>query len=207
MRSLLALKLFGNARHSHIMSHVFDEGLGLFAALNVIPKRSFLTDYSGRIEPACYSKLMRGWFDTVGKLGLERGVSFDVDFHTIPFHGEEALLEKHYVSKRSRRQKGVLAFLAQDADQRVFCYANAELRKAEQPDEILRFVEFWQQRTGRRPEEMVFDSRLTTYKNLNRLNQMGIRFLTLRRRSGRMLEKISQVPASAWRRVELKNVA
>jgi transposase len=207
MRSLLALKLFGNARHSPIMSPVFDAGLGLVAGLKVIPKRSFLTEYSCRIEPACYSKLMRGWFDTVGKLGLERGVSFDVDFHTIPFHGEEALLEKHYVSKRSRRQKGVLAFLAQDADQRVFCYANAELRKAEQPDEILRFVEFWQQRTGRWPEELVFDSRLTTYKNLNRLNQMGIRFLTLRRRSRRMLEKISQVPASAWRRVELKNVA
>jgi hypothetical protein len=36
---------------------------------------------------------------------------------------------------------------------------------------------------------------------------MGIRSLTLRRRSRRMLEKISQVPASAWRRVELKDLA
>src|SRR6516165_350287 len=34
MRSLLALKLFGNARHSHVMSSVFDEGLALFAGLN-----------------------------------------------------------------------------------------------------------------------------------------------------------------------------
>jgi len=41
---LLALKLFGNARHSHVMSSVFDEGLALFAGLNVIPKRSFLTE-------------------------------------------------------------------------------------------------------------------------------------------------------------------
>ncbi|MGO8748824.1 MAG: hypothetical protein ACLQNE_22875 [Thermoguttaceae bacterium] len=40
-----------------------------------------------------------------------------------------ALVEKHYVSKRSRRQKGVLAFLAQDAQTRVFCYANGQLRK------------------------------------------------------------------------------
>src|SRR3990167_2486074 len=46
MRSLLALKLFGSARHSHVMSDVFDEGLALFAGLNVIPKRSFLTEYS-----------------------------------------------------------------------------------------------------------------------------------------------------------------
>ena len=50
MRSLLALKLFGNARHSHVMSHVFDEGLALFAGLNVIPKRSFLTEYTPTLQ-------------------------------------------------------------------------------------------------------------------------------------------------------------
>ena len=121
MRSLLALKLFGSARHSHVMSSVFDEGLALWAGLNVIPKRSFLTEYSCRIDPKCYPKLMRSWFDALGKLGLERGGSFDLDFHTIPFHGEQARVEKHYVSKRSRRQKGILAFLAQDAGTRVFC--------------------------------------------------------------------------------------
>src|SRR5204863_112762 len=59
LRSLLALKLFGNARHSHVMSYVLDEGLALFAGLNVIPKRSFLTEYSCRIEPACYPDLLR----------------------------------------------------------------------------------------------------------------------------------------------------
>ena len=46
-------KLFGSARHSHVMSYVFDEGLALFAGLNVIPKRSFLTEYSCRIRPVC----------------------------------------------------------------------------------------------------------------------------------------------------------
>jgi len=76
---------------------------------------------------------MRHWFDTVSRLGLAWGTSFDLDFHTIPFHGDDALVEKHYVSKRSRRQKGMLAFLAQDADTRVFCYANGELRKGELP--------------------------------------------------------------------------
>ena len=106
VRSLLALKLFGNARHSHVMSSVLDEGLALFAGLNVVPKRSFLTEYSCRIEPVCYPILMRDWFDTVSRLGLKWGTSFDLDFHTIPFHGEDALIEKHYVSKWSRRQIG-----------------------------------------------------------------------------------------------------
>jgi hypothetical protein len=205
VRTLLALKLFGNARHSHVMSSVLDEGLALFAGLNVIPKRSFLTEYSCRVEPACYPMLMRDWFDTVSRLGLKWGTSFDLDFHTIPFHGDDALVEKHYVSKRSRRQKGILAFLAQDADTRVFCYANGELRKDEQKDEILRFVEFWKQRTGCLPEELIFDSKLTTYANLGQLNRMGIEFITLRRRSKKLLDAIAQTPASAWRRIELES--
>ena len=114
----------------------------------------------------------------MGTLGLGRGESFDLDFHTIPFHGEDALVEKHYVSKRSRRQKGILAFLAQDADHKVFCYANAELRKSEQNDEILRFIEFWKTRTGALPSELIFDSKLTTYANLDRINRMSIAGLT-----------------------------
>ncbi len=207
MRSLLALKLFGSARHSHVMSEVFDEGLALFAGLNVIPKRSFLTEYSCRIDPRCYPRLMREWFDAAGRLGLERGASFNLDFHTIPYHGDDALVEKHYVSKRSRRQKGLLAFLAEDANRRVFCYANGELRKEQQNDEILRFVEFWKRRTGHLPKELVFDSKLTTYPNLDRLNKRGIDFITLRRRSGKILGQIHQVPASAWRRIELENIA
>jgi hypothetical protein len=207
VRSLLGLKLFGSARHSHVMSYVLDEGLALFAGLNAIPKRAFLTEYSCRIEPASYPRLMRLWFDAVGRLGLARGDSFDLDFHTIPFHGEEALMEKHYVSKRSRRQKGILAFLAQDAETRVFCYANGQLRKDEQDEEVLRFVTFWKERTGKLPEELIFDSKLTTYGHLNRLNQMGIAFITLRRRSAKMLQKIYQEPISAWRRIELQGVS
>ena len=117
----------------------------------MIPKRSFLTEYSCRIRPVCYPQIMRSWFDTVKKLGLKRGRSLDLDFHTIPFHGEDALVQKHYISKRSRKQKGVLAFVAQDSETRVFCYANSNLRKEQQNDEILRFVEFWKERTGRLP--------------------------------------------------------
>ena len=207
MRALLALKLFGNARHSHVMSAVFDDGLALFAGLNVMPKRAFLTEYSCRIDPACSPVLMRLWHDATSTLGLQHGVSFDLDFHTIPFHGEDALVQKHYVSKRSRRQKGMLAFLAHDADTRVFCYANGQLQKAEQNDEILQFVAYWEQRTGQVPHELIFDSKLTTYANLNRLNQRGIDFITLRRRSPKMLAALTHLPASAWRRVALQNVA
>jgi hypothetical protein len=207
MRALLGLKLFGTARHGHVMSAVLDEGLALFAGLNVVPKRSFLTEYSCRIDPACYPKLMQRWFDAVGQLGLSRGQSFDLDFHTIPFHGEDALVEKHYVSKRSRRQKGILAFLAQDAGAHVFCYANGQLRKDQQNDEILQFVKFWKKRTGDLPEELIFDSKLTTHANLSRLNEQNIDFITLRRRSRKLLAEIAATAPSAWRRIELEGVS
>jgi len=207
IRSLLALKLFGSARHSHVMSYVLDEGLALFAGLNMIPKRSFLTEYSCRVDPQCHPVMMRLWFDSAKTLGLEQGISFDLDFHTIPFHGEDALVEKHYVSKRSRRQKGILAFVAQDASTQVFCYANADVRKEEQNDEIFNFVDYWRDRTGRLPQELIFDSKLTTYSNLNRLNQQGIAFITLRRRTRNMLHEIHSQPLSAWRRIELKGIS
>jgi hypothetical protein len=207
LRSLLALKLFGTQRHLHVMSAVFDEGLALFAGLNVIPKRSFLTEYSCRIAPTCYPKLMRHWFDAMSELGLQHGSSFDLDFHTIPFHGEDALVEKHYVSKRSRRQKGILAFLAQDGEKRFFCYANSDLRKDEQNDEILRFTEFWKERTGHLPGELIFDSKLTTHRNLNRLNKQQIQFITLRRRSPQLVHELLTRPRSAWRQIELTGVS
>jgi hypothetical protein len=207
MRSLLGLKLFGSARHSHVMSYVLDQGLALFAGLNAIPKRAFLTEYSCRIHPGSYPKLMKLWFEAMETIGIDRGISFDLDFHTIPFHGEDALVEKHYVSKRSRKQKGILAFLAQDAKTRVFCYANADLDKDTQNDEILQFVNFWKQRTGRYPQELIFDSKLTTYKNLDNLNALNIGFMTLRRRSKPMLAQIHKEPISAWRRIELQGVS
>src|SRR5207237_311302 len=103
--------------------------------------------------------------------------------------------------------RGMLAFLAQDTQTRVFCYANAELRQDQRDDEILRFVDFWKRRTGHLPEELIFDSKLTTYAKLSELNRKGIQFITLRRRSQKLLAAIARTPHSAWRRVELENVS
>ncbi len=207
VRSLLALKLFGDARHTHVMSDVFDQGLALFAGLNTIPKCSFLTQYSCRIAPKAHLSLIREWFDEVEKLGWAHGNSFDLDFHTIPFHGEDALVEKHYVSKRSRRQKGMLAFVVSDDQNRAFCYVDADIRKSDMNDQILIFADFWREKNGQWPTELVFDSKLTTYANLNEINKRGIRFITLRRRSPAVIEQIHDVPLSAWRKIQLANIA
>jgi hypothetical protein len=188
------------------MDLVFDPGIALFAGLNVVPKRSYLAAYSSRIDHRGTRRLMAAWFDAVHGAGLGRGTSIDLDFHTVPANAQVEPLEKHYVSRRSRSQKGMLVFLARDATERVLCYSRAGIAKAEQPDEILQFVAFWRQRTGHPPEELVFDSQLTTYGNLHRLNQQGIQFMTLRRRSKKMLGEIWSRPASAWHRITLRSL-
>jgi hypothetical protein len=203
LRTLLALKLIGKERKSHVMDLVDDQGIALFAGLNVVPKRSYLAAYSSQIDDRITARLMAAWFTEVGRAGLTRGTSLDLDFHTVAAHTEQEPLEKHYISRRSRSQKGILTFLARDASQRVLCYARAGLTKAEQPGEIQRFVTFWHEQTGSRPQELVFDSRLTTYPHLDRLNQQGIHFITLRRRTRKMLAAIWSRPASAWQRITL----
>jgi len=61
----------------------------------------------------------------------------------------------------------------------VVCYSRADLLRRDQADAILGFVGFWEKSYGRLPAELVFDSRLTTYANLSRLNQVSVTFMTL----------------------------
>jgi hypothetical protein len=188
------------------MNLVFDEGLALFAGLNVIPKRSYLAAYSSRIGERGIRRFMETWFQQVQQIGLSRSGSLDLDFHTVPANSDKEPLQKHYVSKRSRSQKGVLVFLARDAEQRVMCYSNAHVPKSEKADEILHFVEFWKTQTGQVPLELVFDSQLTTYANLRKLDNLDIRFLTLRRRTRTLLAELYARASSAWRRVNLRSL-
>jgi hypothetical protein len=203
LRASLALKLWSIERKSHVMPLAADEGLALFSGLNATPKRSYLSEYSSRLSHAKTMKLIATWHDLVAEDKLFDAESFNLDFHSVPYYGEHPVVQRHYVSSRSRRQLSVLVFAAQDAEGRAFCYTNADLRKGEESDEILRFVNFWKRTHGALPPHLVFDSRLTTYDNLAKLDQMGILFITLRRRSLSLLQEIANLPRSAWRQVEL----
>jgi transposase len=203
LRACLSLKLWSIERKSHIMSLVSDEGLALFAGVNVSPKKSYFSEYSSPIQSETALRILALWHEQLQGDSLLAGNSFDLDFHSVPYYGEHPVVERHYVSARSRRQPSILVFLAHDADGRAFCYSNANIRKGEEAEEIFRFIAFWKKTHGNLPAHLVFDSRLTTLENLARLDGMGITFITLRRRSPSMLEEISQLPASAWRRITL----
>ncbi len=203
LRAALALKLWSIERKSHVMALVADEGLGLFCGLNAMPKKSFLSEYSSRITPHKVSRLLGLWHDHVTGEALSTGESLNLDFHSVPYFGAHPVVQSHYLAKRSRRQPSILAFLAQDAHSQVFCYSNADIRKGEEAEEIFRFIDFWQRQHGGPPRHLVFDSKLTTYDRLDRLDAAGITFITLRRRSPKLLAEIARLPPSAWRTVTL----
>jgi hypothetical protein len=203
VRPLLARKLLGKERKSHVMDLVYDAGSALFAGLNVVPKRAYLAGYSVQVTPDATTRLMAAWCTEVPRAGRTWGQSFDLDVHAVPANSEEEPLEKPYVSRRSRSQNGILTLLARDTSQRALCYARAGIPKADQAGEILRFVDAWQRQTGTVPKELVFDSRLTTYGHLQRLQQRGSHFITLRRRTRQMLAALWSRPAATWRRITL----
>jgi transposase len=204
--SSLVLKLIGRERKSHVMDLVFDEGAALAVGLNVLPKTAYISEYSERITHQDNMQFLHKWLKRLRKASVISGESFNLDFQSLPYFGEEDVVEKHYVSMRSRRQKAILVFFAQDIKSKIFCYSNADLRKEEESDEIFRFIEFWKKQSGRKPPHLVFDSKLTTYKNLSKINKMNIIFVTLRRRTPNVLKELASISPSGWRKIELKNV-
>jgi transposase len=201
LQALLALltpKLLGKRRVSHISDLCHDEGAGLFAGLNVLPKTTFATDYSYKAERAMTERLVAA---VIGKAPLgDPPLSFNLDFHAIPFRGAEPDLEDHWVAMRNRALPAVMAFVAQVAERRIPCYASAHLLRDEADAMVPKFADYWREQTGHYPARLFFDSRATTYAGLNELNRRKIGFITIRRRGSRMRARVGRLPAESWGR-------
>jgi hypothetical protein len=197
--SLLVLKLLDKERRSHIDDFNTDEALGLFAGLNILPKKSFATAYSYRAGRAQQLGLMQGWVKALAPLMFPAAAGFSLDFHPIPYRGDPAGLDRHYLPRRGKAGTSVLTFFALEQRGRCLCYANANLTRADQKGEVMRFVEFWHTVTGSDPRWLYFDSKVVDYPELSRINGRGIHFVTIRRRGSALLRRPGRQPASAWK--------
>jgi hypothetical protein len=197
--SLLALKLLDKERRSHIDDFNTDEVLGLFAGLNVLPKKSFATAYSYRAVRDQQRGLLRGWVQALAPLIFPEPDGFSLDFHPIPFRGDPAALDRHYLPLQGKAGPSVLTFFALEQKSRCLCYSNANLTRNDQHGELMRFVEFWHEVTGSDPKWLYFDSKVVDYPELSRVNQRQIHFVTIRRRGAAILRRLEQQPASAWK--------
>jgi transposase len=194
--ALLVPKLLGKRRVSHISDLATDQGAGLFAGLNVLPKTTYATDYSYRTERAMNERFVDA---LLRRFPFEEPPhAFNLDFHAIPFRGEKADLENHWVPKRRQGHPAVMAFVAQEGRRRVMCYATANVLRQEADEMVVRFVDHWKQQRGEYPRRVLFDSRATTYPHLQELNERRVGFITIRRRGAAMLRRIGDLPAGAW---------
>jgi hypothetical protein len=201
--SFLALKLIGKERLSQVNDLNFDQGMGLFAGLNVLPKCTAISDYSYRLDRPILDRLLQGFVREMNRQHAYRSNTINLDFHSIPHWGEQSELDTHWVPTRGKRLKGALTLFAQDCQSGLFQYAQADILRSEASEQILDFVSFWNKIHGKLDSTLVFDSKLTSYEYLNTINQMGIDFITLRRRGSKLLAALERVPAKKWQRIYL----
>jgi transposase len=201
--SLIALKLSGRRRRSHVRDIVHDPALGIFAGLNVLPKTWHLGTYSYRTQRAQQLAFFEALQPRLRDAGLLGESGLNLDFHTIMSYGDGEILDKHYVPRRSQRTRSVLTFIAQDGEQRTILYANAELTARQQSGEVIEFCRFYERTHGTLPKLLVFDQKLTTQQHLTELDELGVGFITLRQRSPKLIATLDALPASAWTKTRL----
>ena len=196
--TLLALKLTGTRRVSHVEELATDPGAALFAGLTSLPKATALTTYSYRLQHAKQAEFQTALDKATLTAGLATGDAVNLDFHAVMHWGTDVALEKHYVPSRSQRTRSVLTFFAEDADSHTLLYANADLAKATQNNEVLAFADHWHHVTGHDPKLLIMDSKVTTQTQLGQLTDRGITFITLRARTPKLTAALHALPASAW---------
>jgi len=201
--SFLALKLIGKERLSQVNDLSFDQGMGLFAGLNVLPKCTPISDYSCRLDPFVLDRLLESFVRKMNSQRAYRSDTINLDFHTVPHYGDESVLETHWVPTKGKRLKGALTLFAQDCSSSVFQYAQADILRSEASEQIISFVKFWKKIHGKLTSTLVFDSKLTSYEHLNRLNGMSLHFITLRRRGKNLLAALDRVSPKQWQRLHL----
>jgi hypothetical protein len=194
----------GHKRLSTVGNYSFDQGLGFFAGLNVLPKATTASTYSYGIDRGSVQGFQKDFIQSVRRVDESwySGETINLDFHTIPHYGDDPPLEKNWVATRGKRMKSALTFFAQDGESRMINYANADIERSKASEEILKFVDYWMEIKGVLDQTLVFDSRLTDYPVLKHLDKEDVKFITLRRRGGKMIEEVLST-MRGWKTVKV----
>ena len=195
--AFLALKLSNVQRYGQDDGWCMDRGLGMFAGLNVLPKTTWFSSYSDAIE----RKDNVAFLKSLNRIFADHELLSDtanLDFTAIPYWGDAAPFENNWSGKRSKALISIQAALAQDPDTGILCYGDTTVKHDNQDNVILEFLDFYQEGTGKNINYVVFDSKFTTLENLGRLNNRGINFITIQRKSKNLNEKIQQIPKYQW---------
>ncbi len=204
--SFQALKLSNVRRYSSDDLWCMDRGSGLFAGLNVLPKAAWYSSYSHRVTRAMNLSFLK----SLHSIWRERGLLTDtvnLDFVTIPYWGDDAHLENNWSGKRRHSLSSMLSVLAQDPDTGIIEYGDTNVRHENQYAVVLEFLDFYwaDNPAGDDLKYLVFDSKFTNYQNLRRLEDNGIKFITIRRRGKNIVKQINAIPKHRWKTIRVMN--
>jgi len=204
--SILALKLIGHERLSKISSYNHDTGFGFFAGLNVPPKTTATSTYSYMVDKETIQSFMKEFISQMRTTYSQyyQGDTINLDFHSIPHYGEKSEMDDNWVGAKHQRLKSALTLFAQDGESRHLLYANTDIDRVDESNEIVNFVNYWTDVKGIIEQTLVFDSKLTTYDILEDLDTRKIKFITLRRRGKKLIEDANNIPEKDWIKVDLK---
>ena len=199
----LALKLSNVKRYSQDDLWCMDRGMGLFAGLNVLPKTAWFSSYSSRVD----SEMNLSFLKALHQEWCRRGLLSDtanLDFTTIPYWGESEHLENNWSGKRGKALSSMLAVLAQDPESGIIDYGNSNVRHSNESNVVLEYLDFYKQgcEETNSLKYLIFDSKFTNYQNLSKLDQENIKFITIRRRGGKMLEEIQN--NTVWKTIRVE---
>jgi hypothetical protein len=71
---------------------------------------------------------------------------------------------------------------------------------------ILEFLDFYHidKQADKNLKYLIFDSKFTTYQSLSKLNENGVKFITVRRRSKKLVEHIEGIDDSQWKKITVE---
>lgn len=203
--SFIALKLSNVKRYSNDDLWCMDRGLSLFAGLNVLPKSAWLSSYSSRVTKDMNLKFLK----SLHQIYLDNDLLSDtsnLDFTTIPYWGDDDHLENNWSGKRNKALSSMLAVLAQDPDSGIIDYGHCDVTHQSESDVVLEYLDFYKLNADSTPYKdlkyLVFDSKFTNYENLSKIDDQGIKFITIRRRGKNILKQISSNNKYSTVRVE-----
>ena len=198
--SFIALKASDIKRYTADNMWCMDRGLGLFAGLNVLPKATWFSSYSHRVTREMnlsFLKLLHNKWVSEGLLCD----TVNLDFTTVPYWGNNEHLENNWSGKRNKALPSMLAVLAQDSDSGIIDYGDTNVMHENESAVVLEFLDFYRSGAdkGKNLKYLIFDSKFTNYENLSKLDDDNVKFITIRKRGTRILERLNSIPAKSWK--------
>ena len=201
--AFVALKLVNVRRYTVDDLWCMDRGLGLFAGLNVLPKAAWYTSYSHRIT----REMNLDFLKKLNMLWKKKGLLSDtanLDFVAVPYWGDDSHLENNWSGTRHKALASILAAIVNDPDTGIISYGDANVKHNNEADVIIEFLDFYKSSDNNQLKYLIFDSRFTVYENLAKLDNNGVKFITIRKRGKKIVRDIESLPKTDWKSIRVQ---